>query len=343
MLRRSLAVQQQTTRQRSRIPVIGLQVLFPDPEPSGLTVPAITKLLNQFDPSLRQATLRAAVDTDHSGLTGIVSWTATTPAAAGASSSFPSAPPPPLEAEPVTVEHRVDVIARNRCRLPSSVAERCVTYLLYPEAVKQRMAAAQSAAYLSYRGTDAVLPLEKYVAVSAVAAALCEAGGGCGVLNVNALTCAPASLFSKAFIEENFECAGRALDFFRALPITTLYAGFQPYKTEKAEGGEVRYGFRTHGAELLGLPNLATYASDAASSEVVFYAFHAVWELMQRRGRPLVAGELVQLMTDPSTGVTVRDPLPSEAYLQNPPQGVLVLEPVKGWEAFQGLTLGTSS
>ncbi|KPA73938.1 membrane protein [Leptomonas pyrrhocoris] len=204
------------------------------------------------------------------------------------------------------------------------------------------MQAAQSAAYLSYHGTDAALPLEKYVAVSAVAAALCEAGGGCGVLNVHACTAASASLFSRSFIEENCDCAGRPLDFFRALPVTTLYAGFQPYQTEGAKG-ELRYGFRTHGAELLGLPNLATFATDVASSEVVFYAFHAMWELMQRRGRPLVAGEPVQLTSDPSTGVTVRDPLLTEAYLQHPPQGVLVLEPAKGWEAFQALTRGASS
>jgi hypothetical protein len=328
MLRRSLATLQQAVGQRSRIPVIGLQVLFSDAAPAGLTVPAVTERLNRFDPSLREATLRAAVEADDAGLTGIVSWTATPPASVGG-----TAP---------TVEHRVDVIVRNRCPLPPSVATQCITYSLYPQSVKQRMAAAQSAAYLSYRGTDAVMPLEKYVAVSAVAAALCEAGGGCGVLNVNALTSAPASLFSRTFIEANYECAGRTLEFFRALPVTTLYAGFQPYRAED-QAGKPRYGFRTHGAELLGSPNLATYAADAASSEVVFYAFHAIWELMERRGRPLVAGERVQLTADSSTSVTVRDPLPTEVYLHHSPQGVLVLEPARGWKAFQRLLSGAAS
>lgn len=331
MLRRSVAaLQQQSAGQRSRLPLIGLQVLFPDPAPAGLTAAAIAHHLQHFDPSLADSTFGTAPDTDHTGLTGIVSWSAPPPKASTATTSA------------AALHHRVDVIVRHRCPLPPSVAEQCITYSLYPAAVKQRMSAAQSAAYLSYRGTDAVLPLEKYVAVSAVAAALCEAGGGCGVLNVNARTSAPASLFSRTFIEENCNGAGgHALDFFRALPVTTLYAGFQPYKTEDAQGREC-YGFRTHGAELLGLPNLATYAGDVASSEVVFYAFHAIWELMQRRGRPVVAGEPVQLTADPSTAVTVRDPLPSEAYLQHPPQGVLVLEPVKGWEFFQALTGGSA-
>lgn len=313
--------------QRSRVPVVGLQVLFPDSAPSGIIAEALTEQLHRFDPALNRATLRAPPVADADGLTGIASW----PVAAAA----------PGGAAPA--EHRVDVIVRHHCPLPPQVARDCIDYSLYPQPVKARMAQAQSAAYLSYRGLDAVPPLEKYVAVSAVAAALCEAAEACGVLNVNALTSAPASMFSRRFITEAAGgAAASPLDFFRALPLTTLYAGFQPYQTEDAQGAP-RIGFRTHGAELLGLPNLATYAADVAAAEVVFYVFHAVWELMQKRDRPLVAGEPVQLTADPATGVAVRNPTAQEAYLQHPPQGVLVLEPAKDWAAFASLTGGTGS
>ncbi|KAK7195144.1 hypothetical protein NESM_000438600 [Novymonas esmeraldas] len=315
---------------RSRLPAIGLQVLFPDPAPSAITADALTARLRQLDRALQTATLRVPSVGDGDGLTGIAVWSSSESTAAA----------------PRAVEHRVDVVVRHRCPLPPRIAEACITCSLNTPPVKARMAAAQSAAYLSYRGTDGVAPLEQYVAVAAVAAALCDVGEACGVLNVHALTAASTSLFSQRVMESAggtdgggaAATAASSLDFLRQLPLTVLYTGFRPFQTHDGQDGRQGHGFRTHGAELLGLPNLAAFTTDTASHEAAFHAVHWMWEVMRRRGRPLVAGESVQLTADGAVRVAVRNPRPEEESLQHPPQGVLVLEPAGGWEALQVLT-----
>lgn len=108
--------------------------------------------------------------------------------------------------------------------------------------------------------------------------------------------------------------AASPTNFFRELPLTTRYAGFQPCPTGEAQGG-VCYSSRTTEADLPGLPNLAVHPAAMVTFAVVF-VFHAEWELVQRRGRRLVTVKLVPLTAGPlCRSRDARTPTPNEARL----------------------------
>lgn len=69
--------------------------------------------------------------------------------------------------------------------------------------------------------------------------------------------------------------AASPTNFFRELPLTIRYAGFQPCPTGDAQGG-VRYSLRTTEADLRELPNLAVYLAAVVTFAVVFVC-HAEW------------------------------------------------------------------
>lgn len=60
----------------------------------------------------------------------------------------------------------------------------------------------------------------------------------------------------------------------------------------------MRYSFRTTEADLPGLPNLAVHPVAMVTFAVVF-VFHAERELVQKRGRRLVAVKLAPLTAGP--------------------------------------------
>ncbi|AYU81235.1 hypothetical protein LDHU3_31.0720:CDS1 [Leishmania donovani] len=80
------------------------------------------KRLLLFDPSPQAATSRVPQDAGNSGFAGIASWVRST-APSGQES----------------VEHRVGVIVRHSCALLAHIAEKRITYLLYPRPLKMRM------------------------------------------------------------------------------------------------------------------------------------------------------------------------------------------------------------
>ncbi|CAJ1031277.1 hypothetical protein IOCL2690_000638600 [Leishmania lindenbergi] len=141
----SWALQQATAFQRPRVPVKGLQVLFPGPAPSAITTDLLTKQLYLFDPSLQTVASRAPLDVDSSaGSQGVASCVTS------------SAP-----ASQASAEHRVDTILHHNHPLPAPIAEEYITYFFYTQPVKESMADMQGLMCLSYQGTDVFAPLEK--------------------------------------------------------------------------------------------------------------------------------------------------------------------------------------
>lgn len=287
---------------------LGFQVLFPEPTFS-TTEADLSTALQGFDSALTKATVSIKESNDE-GMLGVCSWTDSTS----------------LER---TVRHRVDLIARHRCPLPTSIADGCVTYASYAEEVKKQIKAAQSTVYLTYHATeDRVHPLEQYTALCAVAGALCQLGAA-GVLNVNSRTSAPPKLFDKEVIQTRMK-SDRTLNFFRALPFLIIYCGFVPFRP----GDKPGFGFRTFGAQHIGLPNLAAFSKELTpTGDVVYRSFQGVWELMIAESKALQPGHTFDLTESPQSKVLVRAPTEAEPYILDPADSVLVLEPVEGWDS----------
>jgi hypothetical protein len=209
-------------------------------------------------------------------------------------------------------DHVIKVVGFTQ-PLPSDVTARCVRPAHYAPEYKREALAHQAHVELYYAGF-ASSPQEQYVALAAVAGALC-ACGAVGVLNENARTSMPGAILAAR------DFAGDRLQMLRSLPIPTLYAGFVKYEIAGVAG----VWMRTHGCELLGLPDLAFLAFGHHEGERVFDLFASVLNhLLISRDR-LAPGDTMQLGGD--WFLRARHPEVEESYLENDSE-LLVLETI---------------
>ncbi|CAD2214016.1 hypothetical protein ADEAN_000146000 [Angomonas deanei] len=302
MLRRSWKV-----LSKPQGPLLGLQVIFTDKTlPIGSD--ALVRAVGDYEKSFKNVDLRVA-NSVADGFAGALSFSIN-------------------DGKP----QRIDVIARPNCPLPPSITDRCITYAMYNEKAKEAMVKAQSTVYLNYVQDGSIHPLEAYSSLCCVGGALVNQWNAVGVLNVNAHNSAPAFLFSNTFIQSK-QPNGSAMDFFRTLPLTTLYCGFVRYSLPTTTD---KLGFRSYGATLLGLPDFCAYAEQELS-DVVFSTFNSFWEFGISKGQSFEEGQVIQLTSNAQTSIALRTLKQDEG--QPTPQGkIFVLEPVHGWQAFRPST-----
>jgi hypothetical protein len=209
-------------------------------------------------------------------------------------------------------DHVIKVVGFTQ-PLPMDVTARCVKPAHYAPEYKRLALAHQAHVQLYYAGF-ASSPLEQYVALAVVAGALATCGA-VGVLNENARTSMPGEILAAR------DYVGDRLELLRTLPITTLYAGFVKYEVGQAAG----LWMRTHGCELLGLPDLAFLASAHHEGERVFELFASVLNHLLITRERLAEGDTLQLGVD--WNLRARRPWLLEAFLENDGD-LLVLETI---------------
>jgi hypothetical protein len=265
-------------------PLKGLQVLFAD-RLNGLTPDAkrLTAALRAYHPWLLYA--RCELDcTNPDAPFGLAGWD----------------------------DHVIKVVGFTQ-PLPGDVTARCVRPAHYSPEYKREALAHRAHVQLYYAGF-ASSPLEQYVALAVVAAALCSCSA-VGVLNENARTSIPGAILAAR------DFAGDRLQMLRTLPIPTLYAGFVKSEIARIAG----VWMRTHGCELLGLPDLAFLAVGHREGERVFELFSAVLNhLLVTRDR-LADGDTMQLGSE--WYLRARAPTLAESYLEQDSK-LLILETI---------------
>lgn len=165
---------------------------------------------------------------------------------------------------------------------------------------------------LAYAGT-ATDPLERFVALGCVAAAL--ARFGCVVtLNEEARAAVPTS----ALLAEDGEDQLAAL---RGLPVPYLYGGLTKIELTDPPG---RLWFRTFANHRLGLPNLARTGTGHDQFSATFELFTSLLNYLRTTGLKFETGETVRV--DEDRYFTLRGPKSEEWWLESE-GGMLVLEP----------------
>jgi hypothetical protein len=197
--------------------------------------------------------------------------------------------------------------------LPKDATSRCVRPAHYAPEYKTDALTHKAHVQLYYAGFAAA-PLEQYVALAAVAGAL-AACGAVAVLNENARTSLPGDVLAAR------DYTGDRLELLRSLPIPTLYAGFVKHEVASTPG----VWMRTHGCELLGLPDLAFLAPGHHLGEKVFDLFSSILNHLLVARETLGDGHTMQLGN--AWYLRARLPNPRESYLENESE-LLVLETI---------------
>ncbi len=262
---------------------LGLQVLFPEARP--LDDAALTGALKTFDKSMARARCEIDEEISRDGkLFGLAGWD----------------------------KHVIRMLGFD-VPLPVAAVERCVAPAHYPAELKQRARAHRAHVLLYYAGYDPS-PLDQYVALAAVAAALGRTGA-LVVLNEVAQTSLPMSMLS------DIGATGKAIEMLRALPLPYLYCGFVKHEVEGIRG----VWMRTYGAAGLGLPDFAARASGHHEGQRHFDAFDHVLRYLLESGAKVGRGHTMQIGT--GDYMRLRAPKLSESFLV--PDGQLfVLETI---------------
>lgn len=264
-------------------PPVGLQVLFHDP--LDLDADALTACLRSH-PEL------AAVRVE-------LVRVADVPAAA----TLVSADGPPAAVLGLVEwgAHRVR-LAGFDAPMPYGPVEACVGPAMVAPPVKQDAKLHESHALLYYAGTHPD-PLERYVALGAVASALARLDA-IVVLNEEARTAVQAL----DLIPDEGEDLLRTL---RGLPLPYLYAGFVKLDV----GDPDRPWVRTFAAHRLGLPDLARHLESHRETSRAFRVFAGMLGYLRQSGERFEPGDGIDLGGEGK--LRLRAPTESEWYLES--------------------------
>jgi hypothetical protein len=188
--------------------------------------------------------------------------------------------------------------------MPSQVVESCVAPAHYGAELKARARSHRAHALLWYGGThDSAV--EQYVALATVAGALVEIGAEV-VANENALTSFPAKGLAPTPEVSDM------LELLRTMPLLYLYCGFAKYEVENIPG----VWMRTHGNNLLGLPDLAFHAGAHKEGTKTHELFSNIMLYILNLNARLDAGHTAQVSQD--TFIKLRVPREDEYFLKSP-------------------------
>jgi len=260
---------------------IGLQLLFP--APLALNAHVLSKGLVGFHQSLANAILEIdAASASYGTPTGRARWGL----------------------------HTVEFEGFNQ-KITPAVLENCVAQAPYAASIKEEARNHQAHVRLSYAGTHPS-PLDRYVAVAAVAGAIAATGANV-VLNENGHTSLPIDEILPSKI------SGDRLVYLRSLSIPGLYGGV----VEMDIPGERGLWLRTHGCQLVRLPNIAILAANARESQRLRKVLVSVYDFLIDNQRRLEAGQSVRV--SPESVLKFRHPGVTEFFLHDN-SGVLVAE-----------------
>lgn len=196
--------------------------------------------------------------------------------------------------------HVVQILGFN-LPMPPDAVESCVAPAHYSQELKQQAREHKSHVLLFYAGNDRS-PYEQYIALAAVAGALSRFGGVV-VLNESGHTSFPA----QALVAEG---ATNMIEQLRALPLPALYCGFMKYELSEgldqldaahllidflAQTAGCRIWMRTHGANVLNLPDLAAWAGGHEEGEEYFNLFDHVLRYLLGSGAKISIGHTAQI------------------------------------------------
>ena len=194
--------------------------------------------------------------------------------------------------------HQVRWVGLN-APMPPEVVEKCVAPAHYKAELKAQARAHASHALLYYAGQETD-PLEQYVALALVACAMATQGALI-ILNESGHTSFPAEPLLP-------EPGDDVLELLRTLPLTALYVGF----VKAVISGVPGVWMRTHGADRLGLPDLAWHAQSHDEATQTFQRFSGLLAYLRRSGARFGHGHTVEWNDEL---LRVREPRKEEAFL----------------------------
>lgn len=195
--------------------------------------------------------------------------------------------------------------------MPYGPIETCVVPAALPPDLKSEAVRHAGHVLLYYAGFDPD-PLEKYVALAAVAAAVSRFRG-LVILNEDARAAVPAF---DLIPEENEDIFAT----LRGLPIPYLWGGFVKLDV----GDPARPWARSFANSKFGLPDFAYHLPGHADTRRVFQLFAGLVGYLRQTGETFAAGDTIDLGAGPK--LRLRSPTDAEWYLQSDGT-MLVAEP----------------
>ena len=184
--------------------------------------------------------------------------------------------------------------------MPADAVERCVAPSHYGPDLKKEVREHASHLLLYYGGHDPSAH-EQYVALAALGGVLSQFGA-IAILNESAHTSFPADALS------GIDTGGDIMELLRTFPLLFLFCGFVKYDVE----GTGKVWMRTHGAQLLGLPNFAARAEGHHEGQRYCDIFENILGYVRDSGAHLAAGHTMQIDTEEY--LRFREPAESEAF-----------------------------
>lgn len=255
---------------------LSLQLLFA--EPPDLDQEALTTELRSFDPSMAHARCELDPSAAAQGTPlGLIGWG----------------------------PHQLRLVGFD-VPMPAGPLEACIQGAHYGQELKQRARAHKAHLLLFHAGGD-VQPMEQYVALAAVAGVL-AAHGALVVLNEAARTSLPAAPLGRDAADD----AESALERLRTLPLPVLYMGFIKLEVQGRPG----VWMRTHGGDVLGLPELAFHAEGHHQGGATLEQFDTILSYLQRSGAQIAPGHTMEVA--PGEILRFRAADPREDFLDSP-------------------------
>lgn len=213
--------------------------------------------------------------------------------------------------------HVIKLVGFN-APVPPQLFDACVRPAHFGSGLKLHAQRHQSHVLLCYAGKERD-PLEQYVALTVVAAALAPFDALL-LLNENARTAFPIG----ALLAE--DSPPDVLAVLRALPIPFLYGGFVKIEVE----GEAGVWMRTFGNHLLKLPDLAFRADGHHQGSETFDLFANVLAYLRESHKTLGAGHTMQI--DEEVWMRFRQPTTDEWRFLHSQGEMLVAERIEAHE-----------
>ena len=249
----------------SEIGIPNLAVLFA--EPPDLTPGTVSAVVRGYHPDMANATIEL------DGLAGRVAWG----------------------------EHSLKLLVVGE-PMPYGPVESCVGPAMLPPELKAEARRHTAHLLVYYSGSDAADPLEQYVALAAVAGALCRFGG-VAVLNEDARAAAPWYDLIPGDGEDG-------LATLRGLPVPYLWGGFVKLDV----GDPARPWARTFANHRLGLPELAHQLAGHHETAQVFQLFAGLLGYLRSTGATFTPGDTIDLGDGK---LRLREPTEAEWYLDS--------------------------
>lgn len=197
--------------------------------------------------------------------------------------------------------HVIQIIVRDG-PFPTDEFEACVRPAHWPAETKAPWRAHASHIVIANTGSEESW-VEQYVALAAFAGVL-HRFGAIAVFNEAGRTAFPAESLAIG-VETDERLSG-----LRAIPLPFLYCGFVKYSLP----GETKVWMRTHGCEVLGLPDLAAFTDGDHEGERYLRLLDGVLRYVLRTGNEIGAGHTMDI--NQTTHLRFRAPTKAEPWLR---------------------------